>query len=66
MLEKEEDVLHGGADLPCSPWRTSGRAEKNRGREGVAEKYCYVLVVTPHPKCPCTARDGGEEPGVKE
>ena len=65
-MEKEEKVLHGGAELPCSPWKISARAEKNCGKEGVAEKNCYVLVVTPNPKCPCTAWDGGEEPGLKE
>ena len=55
-LEKEEEALHGGADLPCSPWRISARAEKN----------CYVLAVTPNPKHPCAAQDGGQEPGVKQ
>lgn len=31
--EEEEEAFHGGADMPCSSWRTHPRAEKSHKKD---------------------------------
>lgn len=46
----EEEVLHGGADMVCSSWRTHAGAAENHEEEGPSDRNCYVL--TNHPSAP--------------
>ena len=53
MVEQIFPAAHGG---PVAEQRKTMGEKEN----------CYVLVMIPNPKCPCTAQDEGEETGVKE